>query len=276
MPGSSFLKRLLPALLKNTDRTWSAASWSQGTVRPLEIRMNWSQKTAWCCVLLLLAPLVARAADVQVLPEFEENLKLNSAMRLGFDAQGDRDEGTQVSTSLGPNLEFYLKPLILLKHVTTFDLNDSKSRFLVAAIEYRSITGEGSPNQNRMTLATTSNFPMKDGFLISDRNRSDITWKSGSASTWRYRNKLEIDRTFAVHGYHLIPYVAAEPYYIDEYGKWSETALTAGCFFPVGGHVQFETYYEHDNITSKKQNSQTENIGITLHLYFSMEKPPKK
>jgi hypothetical protein len=65
-------------------------------------------------------------------------------------------------------------------------------------------------------------------FGISDRDRADLGWKNGSF-TWRYRNKLNLARTFAIHSYHFIPYVAAEPYYESQYGKWSTTSLFAGC-----------------------------------------------
>lgn len=46
----------------------------------------------------------------------------------------------------------------------------------------------------------TSNFPLKAGALILDRNRADLDWKSGSF-TWRYRNKLTLERTFTIRSY---------------------------------------------------------------------------
>ena len=97
-----------------------------------------------------------------------------------------------------------------------------------------------------MQLAVTSNFPLKAGFSLSDRNRADLDWKSG-VFTWRYRNKLTLDRTFAIRSYHFIPYVAAEPFYESQYSKWSTTSLYVGSLFPVGKHVQFNAYFEHDN-----------------------------
>ena len=86
---------------------------------------------------------------------------------------------------------------------------------------------------NRMETVLTLHFPLKAGFLIADRNRADLDWKDGTFD-WRYRNKLTIERTFAVFSYHFIPYIAAEPYYTSQYGTWSATALYAGCLFPAG------------------------------------------
>ena len=68
-------------------------------------------------------------------------------------------------------------------------------------------------------------------------NRAGWTsdWQ-GAGFTWRYRNKLALERTFAVHSYHLIPYVAAEPYYVSQYNKWSTTSISTSVSrpFPVG------------------------------------------
>jgi hypothetical protein len=79
---------------------------------------------------------------------------------------------------------------------------------------------------------------------------------------------LTLQRTVAINSYHLIPYVAAEPYYVDKYHKWSTTDLYAGCLFPVGEHVQFNAYYEHENNTGKPPNQQTNEIGLALYLFF--------
>ena len=104
-----------------------------------------------------------------------------------------------------------------------------------------------------MIPVVTFNFPMKAALHLSDRNRADLDWKDGQF-TWRYRNKLTLERTLSIYSYHLIPYIAAEPYYASQYGKWSTTALFAGCLFPVGKHVEFNTYYEHENNTGKRPN----------------------
>ncbi len=55
-------------------------------------------------------------------------------------------------------------------------------------------------------------------------------------------------------------------------GKWSTMSLHAGCLFPVGKHVQFNTYYEHDNNTGKQPNQAVNSAGLAMYLYFSAEK----
>jgi hypothetical protein len=229
-------------------------------------------KAFWRCVLFAsFAWLPARGQDIQFLPEIDAHLKLNSAFRVHLEAKDDRDGGDPTQFTIGPSLQLYLKPLIKLKNIKSFDLDDSKSRLLVLEMGYRYITAPDAPSENRMLVAVTSNFPLKAGFSLSDRNRADLDWKNGIFS-WRYRNKLTLERTFAIRSYHFIPYAAAEPFYESQYGKWSTTSLYAGSLFPVGKHVQFNTYYEHDNNTGKHPNRQVNSAGLAMYLYFSMEK----
>lgn len=227
-------------------------------------------KFIWMSVFnLSFASLRVVSQDTQFLPEVDVHLKLNSELRTYLEAKDDRDGGDPQQFSIGPSLQLYFKPLIKLKDFARFDLNDAKTRVFVLETGYRYITAPNAAPENRMMAVATSNFPLKKGFLITDRNRADLDWKGGVFS-WRYRNKLSIERTFSVDSYHLIPYIAAEPYYESQYNKWSTTALYAGCLFPIGRHFEFDTYYEHENNTGKSPNKQTNSIGLALYVFLSL------
>jgi hypothetical protein len=222
-------------------------------------------------IVFAFMPTPTIAQSVQTLPEIDAHVTVNSFFRAYFQAKDDRDAGATDQVSIGPSVQFYLKPIVKLKRVSTFDLDDSKSRFLVLETGYRYITAPGLAPFNRMETVMTLNFPLKYGFRMSDRNRADLDWKI-SGFTWRYRNRLWLERTFAIHSYHFIPYSAVEPYYVDQFHKWSTTAVFVGSLFPVGKHVQFNAYYEHENNTGKKPNSQQDSVGLVLDLHFSLEK----
>jgi hypothetical protein len=111
-------------------------------------------------------------------------------------------------------------------------------------------------------------LPTWGRLLISDRNRADLDWPTSGNFTWRYRNRLTIERRVTTHSYHPAPYVSAEVFYESQYNKWSTTALYAGCLFPIGKHVQFDPYYEHQNNTGKHPNQQLNQLGLVLNLYF--------
>ncbi len=220
-------------------------------------------------MFLLGACIPVRAQDVQFLPEVDTYLKLNSMFRAYLESKEDREGGDPTQVTTGPSLQIFLKPLIKLKKVRAFDLDDAKSRFLVLEVGYRRITEPDAPFENQMLTSVTFNYPMKAGLALSDRNRAELDWKNGTFN-WRYRNKLTVDRTFSIHSYHFIPYAAAEPFYESQYGKVSTTSLYAGSLFPVGKHVQFDAYYEHDNNTGKHANTQQASVGLAVHLFFSV------
>lgn len=229
-------------------------------------------------IVWLLSPLVVclicatvQAQSPQFLPEVDSYLTVNPAFRAYFQAKDDRDGGDSTQATLGPSVQFFLKPLVRLKKISAFDLDEAKKRPLTLEVGYRYITAPGKDPEDQMLIAATPRFPMKGSLLITDRNRVELDWKGG-VFNWRYRNKLALERTFAIFSYHLIPYVAAETFYESQYGKWSTTSLYAGCLLPVGKHVQFNPYYEHDNNTGKAPNQQVNSIGLELNLFFSLVK----
>jgi len=140
----------------------------------------------------------------------------------------------------------------------------------VFTIVYRYLPqANNAPAIDRVDPVVTINLPMKGRFLLSDSNRADLDWQNGR-STWRYRNRVQIERPLGFRSYHPIPYVSVEFSYESQYNKWSDTAVYAGCRFPIGKHVDFNPYYEHQNNTGKSPNQQLNQLGLMLNLYFSV------
>jgi hypothetical protein len=223
----------------------------------------------WLALAVFL-PMLGLRASAQVdefLPEIDAYYKVASDVRLSFQAKETRESSDPTQAEIGPSIEFYLKPLVRLQHITLFDLDDSKSRPLVLAIGYRYLPSPNSPAENRIEPVATFNFPIKSGFLLSDRNRADLDWKSGKFS-WRYRNRFQVERRLTIHSYHPAPYASVEFFYESQYNKWSDTALYAGCLFPIGKHVELNPYYEHQNNTGKSPNQQLNQLGLILNLFF--------
>ena len=217
--------------------------------------------------LVILGCLSVSAQTAQVLPEVDTYFKLSSDLRVSFQAKQTREASDPVQAEIGPSFDFYLKPLLNLKDIAAFDLDDSKARPLVFSIGYRYLPqANGAPATNRMEPVVTFRFPMKR-FLLTDRNRADLDWKSGNF-TWRYRNRFEIEKRLTIRSNHPALYASAEFFYESQYSKWSDTAIYAGCLFPIGKHLEFNPYYEHQNITGKSPNQQLNQLGLVLSLYF--------
>ena len=211
--------------------------------------------------------LTASAQIGQLLPEVDLYHKLTPEVRLNFQAKETREGGDPVQAELGPSIEFYLKPLVRLKKITQFDLDDSKPRPLVLAIGYRYLPSPNTPEVNRIEPVATAHFPLQGAFLLSDRNRADLDWKSGKFS-WRYRNLVQLERRLTIRSYHPAPYAAVEFFYQSQYSKWSDTAIYAGGLFPIGKQLEFNPYYEHQNNTGKSPNQQLNQLGLKLTIVF--------
>jgi Protein of unknown function (DUF2490) len=228
-----------------------------------------AEKSLVLASLMMLGSLLASAQTVQVLPEIDVYVKLSSDLRISLQVKETREGGDPTQAEIGPSLDFYLPPLARLQNVAKFDLDHSKARPLVLTVGYRYLPQPGNaPAINRIEPVATFHFPLKAGLLLTDRNRADLDWQSGSFS-WRYRNRIQIEKRLPIRSYHPAPYVSAEFFYESQYDKWSDTAIYAGCLFPVGKHAEFNPYYEHQNNTGKSPNQQLNQLGLMLNIFFS-------
>jgi hypothetical protein len=106
----------------------------------------------WCGIAML-APLLSLRAVAEVdqfAPGIDVHYKLTPDVRVSFQAKESREGGDPVQAEIGPSIELYLKPLIRLKNITAFDLDDPKSRALVLSLGYRYLASPNSPSVNRI------------------------------------------------------------------------------------------------------------------------------
>lgn len=212
----------------------------------------------------LLVPLLPTTAqeNSEFLPEVDVYYRLQPAVGIWFQAKQTREAGDPVQAEFGPSLELYL-----LTPWAKVSQRPHQSRLLVLSIGYRYLPSPNAPPVNRMEPVVTLNAAVKHKLLITDRNRADLDWQSGSFN-WRYRNRLSLGSKLHIRGYDPEPYVSAEVFYASQYAKWNDTAIYVGCVLPVGQHVGLEPYYEHQNITSKNPNQQLNQAGLILNLSF--------
>jgi hypothetical protein len=217
---------------------------------------------------LICCGLPAWAQTDQFLPEIDFYYKLTHEVRFNFQAKQTREANEPVQAEFGPSIDFYVHSLKRLVDIAQFNLNDANARALVLSVGYRYLPqANGSAATNRIEPVATFRFPFTRKLLLSDRNRFDLDWKNGGF-TWRYRNRFQVEGPVRVGSYHVSPYVSAEVFYQSQYSKWSETAIYAGCIFPIGKHVQLDPYYEHQNQTGKKPNDVLNQAGLVLNLFF--------
>jgi hypothetical protein len=203
----------------------------------------------------------------QGLPEIDVYYSIDPLVRTSFQAKQTREGGDPTQAEMGPGIDLYLKPWIKLKNATIFDLDEAKKRALVFTTGYRVLLTPGDPATNRWMLVTTGNFPLRGGILLSDRNRADLDWQNGMFS-WRYRNRLSVERSIEFGSFHPRVYLRDEEFYESQYNKWSTTAIYAGGTMPLGKRVDLSPYYCHQNNTGKDPNQQLNQLGLIASFYF--------
>ena len=233
-------------------------------------------QVAWLMAgLLLLLPCPrarAQTTTTLFLPEVDAYIRLASNVRLQLQGKAAIQDGDFYEATLGPSLEFNLKPLRKLKDIAIFDLDDMKCMPVTLSIGYRYLPSGIGPSTNRFEPILTLHIPAPRRLLVTDRNRGDLDWSNGSFK-WRYRNRITIERRVTIHSYHPAPYASVEFLYESPYSKWAATRLYAGCLLPLTKHLQLDPYYEHENNTGKHPNQQVNAGGLTLSLYFPPYKP---
>jgi len=227
-------------------------------------------RPVWTAILILSFGIPARSQSNQVWPEISTFVKLTNQMRFYFLATTVKENREGTEGEYGPNFDFYLKPVRKnQKRWGMFRLDESKSRFLMVRVGYRYIhpfTG-GSPDENRGVLEVTPRYPLGAGVLVSDRNRMDFRSIGGEYS-WRYRNRLTVEREFSIGRFRFGPYARGEIYYDSRYDKVSRTELIAGSTFPIAKHFELEGYFAHQQDTATSPNRTVNAVGVVVNLYF--------
>ena len=211
----------------------------------------------------------ALAQSNRVWPETSTFVKLTDQMRFYFLMTTVKEERTSTEGEVGPNFDFYLKPLRKLDRWAGFRLDESKTRLLMVRVGYRYIFpygGDGS-DEHRGVVEATARCPLMHGVLASDRSRVDLRTIDGTFS-WRYRNRLTVEREFSAGRFRFAPYVRGEIYYDSRHDKVSRTALIAGSSFPITGHFEFESYFEHQNDSGGSPNRTVNAVGVVANFYF--------
>jgi len=102
----------------------------------------------------------ASAQTFQFLPEVDVYSRLTPSIRFNFQAKETRDAGDPTQAEIGPGFDFFLKPLVRLKEITVFDLDDSKSRPLQFYVGFRYVPSPDKPHVERLELTVTPRWPL--------------------------------------------------------------------------------------------------------------------
>lgn len=229
---------------------------------------RWS-RAGWALLAIALCAGSASAQSVPVWPEADALVKLNSKMRLDFLAKTVEEERETTSGEFGVNVDLYHQP-IRKKPELLFRLDESKNRLLTLRAGYHYLPSyTGHANENRGILELTMRYPLMavlGDVLISDRNRADFRLIEGAYS-WRYRNKLSVERELSMGRARINPYVSYEFYYDSRYDAWSRTELMAGASSPVSRRWEVDAYFDFQDDSSSNPSKHTKALGVSVKFY---------
>jgi len=216
------------------------------------------------CVLGLLRPgAQAQSSQDQSWPEVDLYAELTSRLRVSYQVKRSTDGNNYDQVQLGPMLSLTLKS-ILRPRLRSNDI--SKDRYVTFGVGYQYLTGTSGSPENRGVLQLTPRFPLPLSILLSDRNRIDLRVISGSFS-WRYRNRLTLERSFKIKSVAFTPYVRGEVFYNSKYQTWDKNSYAVGVTVPVGKHAELQPYTQHDNSTHASPQH-VNALGFITSFYF--------
>jgi hypothetical protein len=200
-------------------------------------------------------------AEVDAHAQLSQNLRV---LAFGGTQQGVGFPYQQWYAAAGLGYQF--KP-ILKSHLENID-PDKEHHFVVAGgYDFLQTNQTGkTKDESRVILEAIPGFRPPAGFLVRDTNRVEFRWVNGVYST-RYRNKLDVERDFLVHGFRFTPYGYAEVFYDGATNSWNQEYYSAGIQWPYKRFLMLDTYYLLQKCpTCKPANANV--AGMTLNFYF--------
>jgi hypothetical protein len=222
-------------------------------------------------MLLALAatPCLAQGQDtVQGWPELDVYANLTPRTRLYFIAALSNDHDTRDQQGeFGPNFDYFLRPMARRR---LRDKDPAKSKFLTLRAGYRYLPVLRGPgeNEHRPIVELTPRYYLPWDILLSDRSRMELRYFETKPFSWRYRNRLTLERGVSLGKYEFTPYLRGEIFYDSRYGSVAKNIFTAGSVFPLTKRSEIEFFYEDQRDSSQRPLSHARGLGIVLTLYF--------
>jgi Protein of unknown function (DUF2490) len=246
------------------------------TVSLPEQRQFATQKSPLVILALLLSLLIcthsakAQTTNNEVWPEIDVYVNVKPKIRLYFMGttsraveDGELFNSKAFEAQIGAHVDYIPNKHIVLRTGYRFgtSLGDASSTY----------------KENRLLTEQTLRKMLPGSLLLSDRNREDFRFIEGDFS-FRYRNRVTIEREFLIRKRTITPYVAGEIYYDTRYSAWNRNRLTAGVqtslrHGPVlkmllpKRQIILDLYYTRQN-DSRSETQHVNALGAALSFYF--------
>ena len=230
--------------------------------------MSKSRRTLCVSAVVLLLTVCAQSqerAPKELWPEVGVYVPLNKEWRLYFLFSITKSEETRENTEgqFGAHVDYTVNKRLVLR----------------AGYRYLFSLNETDPfREHRPILEQTYREQLPLRILLSDRNRQDFRIVNGDFS-FRYRNRLMLEREFLLPGRSITPYGSVEVYHDSRFNVWNRNRLTAGVQIQLRKalpllrlvtprkQVILDVYYTKQN-DSRSQPHHLHAIGTVLAIHF--------
>jgi len=238
---------------------------------------------------LIGTPLPARAAErtlTEFWPEVDVFVKLSEETRLFLLGTITRaaETGTSTEGTLGAHLDWF--PAGLPSRLLEIAPGMEGRWSVWTRIGYQHINAWNSttPSEDRGVLeATLRSEPLWQSIRVANRSRLDLRAVGGETS-WRYRNRSRIERTWALRGgdartdalLSFLPpgmFSAATPYWMIEFfwdsrdSAWSRRYQQCGVEFELAGNRTIDVFLaRQDDLRQAGSKIQIGGVALTLRF----------
>jgi hypothetical protein len=118
-------------------------------------------------------------------------------------------------------------------------------------------------------------LPIKGGFLLSHRLRTDLRWLGQDSAEFsqRLRYRLMLEREYTAGRVSIVPYVNVEPYYDSRYDTINRIRLIPGASVSWTRYAALEgnVTYQYD---SKSQTRHLLALNVIVHVFIDTSHTP--
>ena len=145
-----------------------------------------------------------------------------------------------------------------------------QSKYLQFTETYSYIVNRPAPNrnayENRLNLSATAISPKFSGVTVSNRVLFERRWRK-PANSWRYRNRLQIERTFKPNKLEFRLFASDEIYYDFLAKSWLRNRFIVGAGKPISKQLSLDVYYLRQN-DGRSRPGDIHVIGTGLRIRF--------
>jgi hypothetical protein len=205
----------------------------------------------------------------EVWPSVEAYYRFDARWRLAGIAGLSRSRETQYTdVSLGAYLDLSLLPIGPLITFEATEFERYRAFQIRTGLAYAEALGshKGTYTEATLVVEPTLRLYVTEKILLSDRNRFELR-RVNAEGSWRYRNRIRIERLTVTELVTFSPYLSFEPMYDSREQTFNRLRTQAGVEWKLSDLYVLDTFYLYQS-DSRGSPAHLNVFGLTLSMYF--------